>query len=255
MLTRPARLPNGSLTSAKRRMQRYPQWIRFDSSRLPVSVNRSWALKESARQRLHSSVAARSEWCVSRQRSWGVPIPILFDESGQPVLKAEVMSHVLSTLEVRGTDHWWNGPMEDFIPHSLAKLQLSRSRDTLDVWFDSGSTWTLLANLPRTQQEYFADLCLEGSDQHRGWFQSLLLTTTAASSETGPVYPYRNLITHGFILDEKGEKMSKSAGNGLSPIELIAGTEVCRICRFLADQLAEEPGLWSGCLAPVGRVN
>jgi isoleucyl-tRNA synthetase len=164
-----------------------------------------------ARNRLEAFVQSRSEWCISRQRSWGVPIPALFDEAGKPLLNSESLSHIISVLESKGTDHWWTGPVSDFAPPNGV---YTKGNDTLDVWFDSGSSWTLLNRV--------ADVYLEGSDQHRGWFQSSLLTHLTAA----PTAPYKNLITHGFIMDENGQKMSKSAGNGLSPMEVVNGTEV-----------------------------
>ncbi|WWD18679.1 hypothetical protein CI109_103133 [Kwoniella shandongensis] len=170
-----------------------------------------------------SFVMSRSEWCISRQRSWGVPIPALFDPSGQPVMDSETLSHIIDVLERNGVDHWWNGPVEDFIPPSHQGQNLSRGFDTLDVWFDSGSSWTLLkeANL-RPLSKPLADVYLEGSDQHRGWFQSSLLTKLISSRDDHRA-PYGTVITHGFVMDEDGEKMSKSAGNGLSPMEIIHG--------------------------------
>lgn len=168
-----------------------------------------------ARNRLEAFVQSRSEWCISRQRSWGVPIPALFDEAGKPLLSAESLSHIISVLDEKGTDHWWTGPVSDFVPPSLTGV-FTKGNDTLDVWFDSGSSWTLL--------DRQADVYLEGSDQHRGWFQSSLLTHLSVASSAQA--PYKHLITHGFIMDENGQKMSKSAGNGLSPMEVVNGTEV-----------------------------
>ncbi|KAK8858784.1 isoleucine-tRNA ligase [Kwoniella newhampshirensis] len=166
-----------------------------------------------------SFVMSRSEWCISRQRSWGVPIPVLFDHDGQPIMDSETLTHIINVLEKKGVDHWWNGPVEDFIPLSHQDQRLSRGYDTLDVWFDSGSSWTMLqeANL-RASSHPLADVYLEGSDQHRGWFQSSLLTKLISSGDDRRA-PYENVITHGFVMDEDGEKMSKSAGNGLSPME------------------------------------
>jgi isoleucyl-tRNA synthetase len=176
-----------------------------------------------ARNRLEAFVSSRSEWCISRQRSWGVPIPALFDESGQPVLTTHSLSHIIKVLDEKGTDYWWTGPVEDFIPPSLVGRTYTKGSDTLDVWFDSGSSWTLLDET--TPNGPLADVYLEGSDQHRGWFQSSLLTRLSVSPGFAP---YRNLITHGFTMDEQGQKMSKSEGNGVSPMDIIRGTTVSR---------------------------
>ncbi|ODO00230.1 isoleucine-tRNA ligase [Cryptococcus amylolentus CBS 6273] len=175
-----------------------------------------------ARKRLEAFVLSRNEWCISRQRSWGVPIPVLFDSYGDPVTNADALAHVIQVMKSKGTDHWWSGPVEDFVPPSRKGERLSKGVDTLDVWFDSGSSWTLLRDSKIRDPELpLADVYLEGSDQHRGWFQSSLLTKVTSTSDRRA--PYGTVITHGFVMDEKGDKMSKSAGNGLSPMEIIHG--------------------------------
>ncbi|WVF69036.1 isoleucine-tRNA ligase [Kwoniella sp. CBS 6097] len=173
-----------------------------------------------SKTRLESFVTSRNEWCISRQRSWGVPIPALFGPGG-PIMDSETLDHVLGVLDKNGVDHWWSGPVEDFIPPKFKGQNLTRGYDTLDVWFDSGSSWTMLHE--HEAGEPPADVYLEGSDQHRGWFQSSLLTKLISSPDGQA--PYRTVITHGFVMDEEGEKMSKSAGNGVSPMELIHGSE------------------------------
>ncbi|KAK4100746.1 isoleucyl-tRNA synthetase [Parathielavia hyrcaniae] len=164
---------------------------------------------ENGRNRLEAFVKGRSEWCISRQRAWGVPIPALYEPSGNAVM----------TDAERGTDAWWTDAPEDpaWIPESLrGKAEYTRGRDTMDVWFDSGTSWTMM--------DRQADLYLEGSDQHRGWFQSSLLTrvaamadhTAGATTNTLGLSPFKTLITHGFTLDQDGKKMSKSLGNIIS---------------------------------------
>ncbi|TIB75409.1 hypothetical protein E3Q23_02424 [Wallemia mellicola] len=175
-------------------------------------------IPSSGRHRLESFILGRSEWCISRQRAWGVPIPIIFDAATkEPLLDDEVIEHTLKVLSERGTNAWWTDPAKDFLPDGIDK-DVVKGLDTMDVWFDSGTSWMCLdkrVGKPR------ADVYLEGSDQHRGWFQSSLLTAVAA----GEGAPYKTLITHGMVVDELGRKMSKSLGNGLSPLDIINGTK------------------------------
>jgi isoleucyl-tRNA synthetase len=155
-----------------------------------------------------------------------VPIPALYDAQGVPVLTDESLACIISVLDAKGVDHWWSGPIEDFVPPSLEGKELTRGFDTLDVWFDSGTSWSLIeaAGLRSADDsEPLADVYLEGSDQHRGWFQSSILTRLAALQGKTPTAPYRNLITHGFTTDEAGAKMSKSLGNGISPMDVVNG--------------------------------
>jgi isoleucyl-tRNA synthetase len=171
---------------------------------------------ESGRARLESFVKGRSEWCISRQRAWGVPIPALYDESGKAVLTDSSVAHIIFVINERGTDSWWTDAEDEvaWIPAELRGASYRRGRDTMDVWFDSGSSWT--------QTPERADVYLEGSDQHRGWFQSSLLTHQSASGRD--TAPFKTLITHGFTLDHKGRKMSKSIGNTISPGQIMDGS-------------------------------
>lgn len=186
---------------------------------------------EQSRRRLESFVLGRSEWCISRQRSWGVPIPALYDvETGEPILTTETLDHIIPILAEKGTDHWWSPEVDEFVPESLKQQRPGKSfrkgTDTMDVWFDSGSSWTLIKELALrdTDNQPIADIYLEGSDQHRGWFQSSLLTSLCSGEAGKPgLAPYRCLITHGMVLDQEGKKMSKSLGNGIFPTKVING--------------------------------
>ncbi|KAL2270817.1 hypothetical protein VTJ83DRAFT_188 [Remersonia thermophila] len=189
-------------------------------------------IPEAGRNRLESFVGSRSEWCISRQRVWGVPIPALYDPEGNAVMDDDVVDHIISVVEQRGIDAWWGDAPDDeaWVPPRLRSgPRLARGRDTMDVWFDSGTSWTMLGGRQ-------ADVYLEGSDQHRGWFQSSLLTRVAATADRGApgvtatttntlgLAPFKTLITHGFTLDEAGKKMSKSLGNVVSPDEVMDGS-------------------------------
>lgn len=196
-------------------------------------------------------VHGRSEWCISRQRAWGVPIPVVYssaaDGTGRevPYLSPSNIDHIVRVLEAQGegTDYWWIGEADEFVePGELERSRREgrvwrKGMDTMDVWFDSGCSWTLLREegvraAPAGEGEGearrpLADVYFEGSDQHRGWFQSSLLTKVS-SAEAGqePLAPYRDVVTHGMVLDDKGRKMSKSLGNIVSPSVVIQGGKV-----------------------------
>lgn len=191
-------------------------------------------IPESCESRLRSSVLGRTEWCISRQRAWGVPIPALYrkSESGKwdAVMTSSSIAHIIRVIEERGIDAWWTDPEDDkaWVSPELSHNAYVRGKDTLDVWFDSGTSWTLFTK--ERDDGHVADIYLEGTDQHRGWFQSSLLTYVAHQSNpqhaktSNPIKaPYRTLITHGFVLDGKGLKMSKSLGNVITPDQIILG--------------------------------
>ncbi|KAJ6486898.1 isoleucyl-tRNA synthetase [Mycena sanguinolenta] len=182
-----------------------------------------------SRSRLTSFVQLRSEWCISRQRVWGVPIPALYHiPTDNAVLDSSTLEHILAVLDKKGIEYWWEGPVEEFVPPALREDGVAvnevwrKGTDTMDVWFDSGTSWSMLDErgdgVPR------ADVCLEGSDQHRGWFQSQLLTAVASAPPAQRLAsPYATLITHGMVLDQTGKKMSKSLGNVTSPMTVVDG--------------------------------
>ncbi|KAJ5927637.1 hypothetical protein N7516_009410 [Penicillium verrucosum] len=188
---------------------------------------------ETGKNRLENFVKNRNEWCISRQRAWGVPIPAIYHRTtGEAVLTKDSVSHIMATIEERGIDSWWTDSADDaaWIPPSLrdeAGAGYRRGTDTMDVWFDSGTSWAEI-DVPMVDgRSHPADVYLEGSDQHRGWFQSGLLTYIShqlGSGESTPRAPFKNLITHGFTLDEHGRKMSKSIGNVMYPQTIMDGT-------------------------------
>ncbi|KAG0225194.1 hypothetical protein BGW42_004607 [Actinomortierella wolfii] len=180
-------------------------------------------LPDSAHSRLKAFVQSRSEWCISRQRSWGVPIPVLYDvETDEPLLTEASVEHIIRVVEQHGTDSWWSMSTEELLAPEYRNngRTYRRGYDTMDVWFDSGTSWTMIQEkMPRPHLPYIADVYCEGSDQHRGWFQSSLLTSVALTGKA----PYGTLITHGFLLDAKGFKQSKSLGNTVEPSVVIFG--------------------------------
>lgn len=177
--------------------------------------------------RLEAFTQSRSEWCISRQRVWGVPIPAIYNKQTlEPLTDISSMDYVISQIEQLGTDAWFEEEedIQRWLPNtpefeSKGKDYI-KGKDTMDVWFDSGTSWTML---DPSHGEYLADYYLEGTDQHRGWFQSSLLTKIAVSEKGNAKAPFKHIITHGFTLDEKGQKMSKSLGNTIAPEKIING--------------------------------
>ncbi len=190
------------------------------------------------RDRIYNMIAFRPDWCISRQRTWGVPIPAMACTGCQtPVLTTALTDRAADVFERYGADAWYERPIEEFLPDGLAcascgGTSFERESNILDVWFDSGSSHE--AVLPsHTDLQWPADLYLEGSDQHRGWFHSSLLIGIATRGKA----PFKDVLTHGFVVDEKGHKMSKSVGNTVAPQDVIgkSGAEVLRLWVSMVD--------------------
>ncbi len=182
-------------------------------------------------ERISNMIANRPDWCLSRQRTWGVPIPVFYCEGCQePLVSPSVMRRVADAFAEDGIEAWYERAPADFLGAErcggCGGGAFRREGDILDVWWDSGVSWAAVCE-PNPDLGVPADLYLEGSDQHRGWFHSSLLTAVALRGEA----PYRAVLTHGFVLDAKGKAMSKSAGNGVDPEEVIAkyGADVLRL--------------------------
>ncbi|XP_017028496.1 isoleucine--tRNA ligase, mitochondrial [Drosophila kikkawai] len=184
---------------------------------------------EASKKALLTQLQKRPYWCVSRQRAWGVPIPVFYSrESGKVVISSALIEHLCQLLRQEGSmDFWWSRKIEELVPADIAQelgydiKDLIKGSDILDIWFDSGSTWSAVL-----KKDKVADLYLEGYDQFTGWFQSSLLMSIAARG----CAPYKALFVHGFTVDEKGHKMSKSLGNVISPKQITKkyGTDALR---------------------------
>jgi isoleucyl-tRNA synthetase len=192
---------------------------------------------EAGRARIRAMVESRPDWLISRQRAWGSPLAMFVDKAtGQPLCDDLVNARIVGLIELEGADAWFNRPSGDFLgnhdPQRYEKVE-----DILDVWFDSGSTHAFVLD-GRANTRWPADLYLEGSDQHRGWFQSSLLEASATRGRA----PFDGVLTHGFTLDENGEKMSKSVGNSVEPqtVTRQSGAEILRLWAALVDYAEDQ---------------
>lgn len=217
------------------------QWfIKLDSV-LPQAaeeIKKVLMIPEVSKQRLEAMLSGRTVWCISRQRSWGVPIPVFYrEDNNEPFMTSETIGYIRELIQQYGTDVWWKYTVNDLLPPRIREesqrsgITYRKGTDTLDVWFDSGTSWASAwamtsnnNNDPMVSISSFpppSDLVVEGSDQHRGWFQSSLLTSVASTGKA----PYKSILTHGFVLDENMRKMSKSLGNVIAPKDIIEGTK------------------------------
>ena len=202
------------------------------------AINNTQFIPTWGKDRIYNMVADRSDWCISRQRTWGVPIPIFYcKDCGKEVINEKTIKHIQGLFREFGSDVWYARDAMDLIPEGLTcehcgSDKFTKETDIMDVWFDSGSSHKAVLTT-RKDLSWPADLYLEGSDQHRGWFNSSLNTSVATTGRA----PYRAVLTHGFLVDEKGRKMSKSLGNGVDPLEVInqMGADILRLWVSSAD--------------------
>ncbi len=194
-----------------------------------IENNVKW-LPEWGEQRLYNMIKDRGDWCISRQRVWGVPIPIFYNEDGSEIIDYDVMIHISKLFREHGSNIWFSKTAKELLPTGYTNPaspngEFTKEEDIMDVWFDSGSSHTsVLVNRGLT---YPADIYLEGSDQYRGWFNSSLICGVAVHGTS----PYKQVISHGFVLDGKGLKMSKSLGNVIDPLKIINqnGADILRL--------------------------
>ena len=193
---------------------------------------------EWGKERMTSMITERNDWCISRQRVWGVPIPIFYcDDCGADIVTPETIAHVAALFREHGSNVWFDREAAELLPQGFVcpkcgKAHFTKETDIMDVWFDSGSTWAAVA-AERPYLKYPADLYLEGGDQYRGWFQSSMLTSIAVNG----VAPYKQIATHGWTVDGEGKAMHKSLGNAVSPDEVIKdyGADMLRLWVASAD--------------------
>ncbi len=187
--------------------------------------------------RINAMISQRPDWCISRQRAWGVPIALFVNKKTGEVLKDEaVLKRITDAFEEQGSDAWWSIDAQDFLGADYKADDFEQVFDIVDVWFESGSTHSFVVNAREdlgNNENRQVDMYLEGSDQHRGWFHSSLLE----SCGTRGFAPYKNVLTHGFVLDEKGYKMSKSLGNVVDPLKIIkqSGADILRLWTMTSD--------------------
>lgn len=180
--------------------------------------------------RLYNMIRDRGDWCISRQRAWGVPIPVFYAENGEEIITPETIAHVAALFREHGSNVWFEREAKDLLPEGFTHPgspngKFTKEKDIMDVWFDSGSTHQGV--LVERGMKYPADLYLEGSDQYRGWFNSSLITSVAINGYA----PYKGILSHGFVLDGEGRKMSKSLGNVIAPEQVMKqyGADILRL--------------------------
>ena len=212
--------------------------------------NTSWVPSQ-GENRISAMIAQRPDWCISRQRSWGVPIALFINKKTGEVLKDEaVLDRIIEIFEAEGSDAWWARPTSDFLGSDYNVDDYKQVFDIVDVWFESGCTHAFVVE-DREELRSPADLYLEGSDQHRGWFHSSLLESCGTRGQA----PYKNVLTHGFILDEKGYKMSKSLGNVVAPSEVWDqyGSDILRLWAITVDY-TEDVSIGNNILKSTGDI-
>ncbi len=220
-----------------------PQWfasIEKDKKGMLEAIKEVNWINSWGEKRLYNMIKDRQEWCISRQRKWGVPIPIIYNEDETPIFDKEVLEHIASLFEEFGSNIWFEKDAKDLLPlgyknEASPNGNFSKETDIMDVWFDSGVSHS--AVMKNRLGSYQSDLYLEGSDQYRGWFNSSLITGYITQGKA----PYKNALSHGFALDGKGNKMSKSIGNVITPKQIYQkyGADILRLWVSTVDYQAD----------------
>ncbi len=214
-----------------------PQWfVKVDKFKKETleEIKKVKFIPSSGEARISNMVESRTDWCISRQRAWGVPIPVFYcEDCGEVIVTDETIEHVAKLFEKESSDAWVKYSEKELLPENFVcpkcgKNHFKKENDIMDVWFDSGVSWKAVVEKRADELNHIpVDMYLEGSDQHRGWFQSSLLTSVA----TQGIAPYKQVLTHGFVFGEDGRKMSKSLGNYIRPDDIIKnyGADILRL--------------------------
>ncbi|MDK6502496.1 isoleucine--tRNA ligase [Lactobacillus crispatus] len=204
-------------------------------------IKKASFIPEWGKTRLYNMIKDRGDWVISRQRAWGVPLPIFYAEDDTPIVTPETIEHIAKIFEKEGSNAWYTHTAKELLPEGFTSEhsphgEFRKETDILDVWFDSGTSWSGVMS-KREGLHFPADLYLEGSDQYRGWFNSSLIASVAVTGQA----PYKQVLSQGFVLDDKGHKMSKSLGNVISPNDVIKkmGAEIIRLWVAQADTTSD----------------
>ncbi|MCQ2753004.1 MAG: isoleucine--tRNA ligase [Bacilli bacterium] len=216
-----------------------PQWfcsIKPVKEKLLAEIEKITWYPSWGKTRMRNMITEREDWCISRQRAWGVPLPIIYCEDKTPIMEAKVFDHIIKLIKENGSNIWYLKAAKDLLPPGYKNEhsphgEFTKETDIMDVWFDSGSSWN--GTLKERDIKYPADLYLEGNDQYRGWFNSSLIISTIVTGEAA----FKTCVTHGFVVDEKWEKMSKSKGNGIDPSKVANqyGADILRLWAATVD--------------------
>ncbi len=221
-----------------------PQWFAsIDKVRQDIldAIDETQFKVDWGKTRIYNMIRDRGEWVISRQRVWGVPLPVFYAENGDIIMTSETVNHVADLFETNGSNIWFERDAKDLLPEGFTHLgspngEFTKETDIMDVWFDSGSSHRGVLEA-RSELSYPADLYLEGSDQYRGWFNSSITTSVATRGQS----PYKMLLSHGFVMDGEGKKMSKSLGNVIVPDQIVKqkGADIARLWVSSVDYLAD----------------